>query len=171
MPKPTTIFTDRRVITVDAPPEVVFRVLCRLGGRNGWYGANWLWRVRGLLDRLVGGPGLRPGRRHPERISIGEELDFWRVVAIEENRRLILRAEMRLPGQALLDFRIELPGQGPPAARSRLIQTAWFLPRGVLGSAYWYAVLPLHGIVFQGMLAGIRRAAEHLAHGDGGQAL
>jgi len=90
-------------------------------------------------------------------------------MTVEENRRLALRAEMRLPGEALLDFKIESLGHVPADSRSRLIQTAWFLPRGLLGSAYWYAVLPLHGIVFKAMLVGIRRAAEALAREDGGQ--
>lgn len=169
MAKLTRVFTDRREIAINAPPEAVFRALCRIGGDHGWYGADWLWRLRGFVDGLVGGPGLRRGRPDPKRISVGETLDFWRVMRVEENRRLSLRAEMQLPGEALLDFKIESLEHTPAAACSRLIQTAWFLPRGFLGAAYWYAVLPLHGIVFRTMLAGIRGAAEALAHGDDGQ--
>jgi hypothetical protein len=116
-----------------------------LGGRHGWYAADWLWRLRGVLDRLAGGPGLRRGRRHAERVSFGEALDFWRVVAVDPDRRLELRAEMRLPGDASLQFRIE-----PERGSTRLCQTARFRPRGLLGIAYWYALLPLHGIVFRG---------------------
>jgi uncharacterized protein YndB with AHSA1/START domain len=168
MKKSTTVFTDRRETEINAPPETVFRALCRLGSQNGWYGADWLWRLRGLLDRLVGGAGLRPGRSDSGRVSVGEPFDCWRVMIVEENRRLSLRAEMRLPGEAILDFEIESAGYVPAASISRLIQTAWFLPRGLLGSAYWYAVLPLHGIVFRRMLLGLRRAAETLAREDAG---
>jgi hypothetical protein len=124
---------------------------------------DWLWRVRGAIDRLLGGPGLRRGRRDPDRLAFGEAVDFWRVTAIEPDRRLALRAEMKLPGEALLEFTIEtLPGD---ASRCHLVQTARFLPRGLLGLLYWYAVLPLHRIVFGRMLRGIRRAAEAPAPG------
>ena len=150
-----TVFTDRREVEVSAPPAEVFRALCRIGGGHGWYGGRWLWRVRGWMDRLVGGPGLRRGRRDPETLSYGEALDFWRVVRVEEDRRLGLRAEMKLPGEALLEFEIEPHGSG-----SRLVQVARFRPRGLLGLAYWGAVLPVHPFVFQGMIEGIRRAAE-----------
>jgi hypothetical protein len=151
-----TTFVDRRTIQVAADPARVFRAVCRIGGGHGWYAADWLWRLRGALDRLVGGPGLRRGRRDPERVSYGEALDFWRVTALEPARRLALRAEMKLPGEALLEFDIQDLGGG----RSELTQTARFLPKGLLGLAYWYAVLPLHGVVFRGMLKGIRRVAE-----------
>jgi len=149
---------------VSVSPSVVFRALTRLGGRNGWYGADWLWRLRGILDHLVGGPGLRRGRRDPDRLAFGEALDFWRVTAVEADRHLALRAEMKLPGEALLEFTIEpVPGEIP---RCRLVQTARFLPRGLLGLAYWYAVMPLHRIVFGRMLRGVRRVAEALAAVD-----
>jgi len=131
--------------------------VCRLGGAHGWYGSRWLWAVRGAIDHLVGGPGFRRGRRDPERLAYGDAVDFWRVSALEPDRRLALRAEMRLPGDAVLEFAIE-PGRA--AGSSRLVQTARFRPRGLLGLAYWYAVLPLHGVVFRRMLDGIRRAAE-----------
>jgi uncharacterized protein YbjT (DUF2867 family) len=151
------VFVDRRETPVQAAPATLFRAVCRLGGRHGWYGADWLWAVRGALDHLIGGPGLRRGRRDPERLAYGEAVDFWRVSGIEPDRRLALRAEMRLPGEAILEFSIEPAGQ---PAHSRLVQTASFRPRGLLGLAYWYTVLPLHGIVFDRTLAGIRRAAE-----------
>jgi uncharacterized protein YndB with AHSA1/START domain len=158
------VFVDRRQIEVSASPSVVFRAISRLGGHNGWYGVDWLWRLRGTFDRLVGGPGLRRGRRDPERLGFGEALDFWRVTAVEADRRLALRAEMKLPGEALLEFTIEpLPGQN---SRCTLVQTARFLPRGLLGLAYWYAVTPFHGIVFRRMLRGVRRVAEALAAVD-----
>ena len=152
-----TVFVEQRETLVAAPPATVYRAVCRLGGRHGWYGADWLWTLRGTLDRLVGGPGLRRGRRDPERLAYGDAVDFWRVSAVEPGRRLALRAEMRLPGQALLEFAIAPAGK---PGYSRLVQTARFRPRGLLGLAYWYAVLPLHGVVFGRILEGIRRTAE-----------
>jgi uncharacterized protein YbjT (DUF2867 family) len=156
-----TVFTDRREVEVAASPDDAFAAVSRIGGETGWYGAGWLWRVRGALDHLVGGPGLRRGRRDASRVAFGDAIDFWRVTGVEAGRRVALRAEMRLPGEALLEFSIE-----PSAARPdhcRLVQTARFLPRGLLGLVYWYAALPMHHVVFGRMLAGIRRAAEALA--------
>jgi hypothetical protein len=153
-----TVFTDRREIEIKASPETVFRAVCRIGGGHGWYAADWLWRIRGWIDLLLGGPGLRRGRRNPEQIAYGDALDFWRVIGIEEGRRLCLRAEMKLPGVAELEFRIN-PLVGEPSS-TRLEQVARFRPKGLFGLAYWYAVLPLHSIVFNGMLWGIKRAAE-----------
>lgn len=153
-----TVFTDRRQTEVAASAAATFAALACLGGDTGWYGADWLWRLRGALDHLAGGPGLRRGRRDPERVAYGDAVDFWRVTGVALGRRLALRAEMRLPGQALLEFTIEpLPGR---ADRVRLIQTARFLPRGLLGLAYWYVMLPLHHVVFGRLLQGIRAAAE-----------
>lgn len=152
------VFVDRRDTTVNAPPRSVFAAVCKIGGGQGYYAADWLWRIRGWMDRLVGGPGLRRGRRSVTQVAYGEALDFWRVTGVEPDRRLELRAEMKLPGVAQLSFRIE-PLNGE-ATKCRLIQTARFKPRGLFGILYWYAVLPLHGIVFSGMLQGIRRAAE-----------
>ena len=149
-----TVFTDRREVAVAAPPEAVYAAVVRIGGGQGWYAADGLWRLRGWLDRLVGGPGLRRGRRDAEEVGYGEALDFWRVTAVERNRRLALRAEMKLPGEALLEFEIERDGDG-----ARLVQTARFRPKGLLGLAYWYAVLPFHAFVFDGMTQGIRREA------------
>jgi hypothetical protein len=143
-----------------------------MGGANGWYAAEWLWWLRGLLDRLAGGPGLRRGRRHPEHLSFGEAVDFWRVIGLERNRELRLRAEMKLPGEAVLEFTIEpRDARGDPlprdavdrAPRSLLTQTARFRPRGLAGLAYWYAVAPFHGLVFSRMLRGIQATAERLA--------
>jgi hypothetical protein len=149
-----TVFTDQRAIVMEAPADSVWRAIVRIGGGHGWYSADWLWRVRGWVDRLVGGPGLRRGRRDPDDVGYGEALDFWRVTGIERGRRLSLRAEMKMPGEALLEFTVV-----PEARGTRLTQTARFRPRGLAGLAYWYAVLPLHAIVFRGMLEGIRRAA------------
>lgn len=151
------VFVDPRAIEIDAPPSAVYRAVCRVGGGHGWYAADWLWRLRGWMDRVVGGPGLRRGRRDAERVGYGEALDFWRVIDAVPDRRLELYAEMKLPGIATLTFEIEPLADG---TRSRLLQTARFKPKGLLGLAYWYAVLPLHGIVFRGMQRGIRRTAE-----------
>jgi uncharacterized protein YbjT (DUF2867 family) len=158
-----TTFTDSRSLEVDASAAATFRAVCRIGGRNGWYAAGWLWQVRGWLDRMVGGPGLRRGRRDPDRIAYGEALDFWRVTGFVPDRQLSLRAEMKLPGEALLVFAVEAVG-----SRSRLTQTARFLPKGLLGLAYWYAVLPFHAFVFSGMLQGIRGEAESHPKGPPG---
>lgn len=152
-----TLFEDRREIVIDAPPARVFAAVCKVGGGHGWYAADLLWRIRGWMDTVVGGPGLRRGRRDTERIEFGESLDFWRVIGIEQDRSLTLRAEMRLPGTANLRFRLSPEGGGE---RTTLEMTALFKPRGLLGLAYWYSVLPLHHFVFSGMLSGIRRAAE-----------
>lgn len=153
------VFRDSRQITIEAPASSAFRAVCRVGGSHGWYAASWLWRVRGWMDVLAGGPGLRRGRRDPEKVGYGEALDFWRVTAIETNRRLALRAEMKLPGEALLEFCIEERS----ATQCSLRQSALFKPRGLFGLAYWYAVAPLHHIVFRDMLHGIRREALKIA--------
>lgn len=155
------VYIDQRSTEVNAPVETTYRVVCRIGGNQGYYAANWLWRLRGRMDRLIGGPGLRRGRRDPEHLAYGEAVDFWRVTRVEPPRRLDLRAEMRLPGEALLSF--EVRPDELDAATCTLVQTARFKPRGLLGLLYWYAVLPLHGLVFNGMLHGIRRVAEQAA--------
>jgi hypothetical protein len=153
------VFRDRRELQVNAPDWSVFRAVCRVGGGHGWYAADWLWRVRGWIDVLAGGPGLRRGRRDPEQVGYGEALDFWRVTGITPNRRLALRAEMKLPGEAMLEFEVEPRGAGECTLR----QTALFQPRGLFGLLYWYAVVPLHHIVFRGMLQGIQREAIRIA--------
>lgn len=153
-----TVFVDRRSVTVNAPPEAVYGAVCRIGGGRGYYAADWLWWVRGWLDRIVGGPGLQRGRRDPEDIAYGQALDFWRVTGVERGRRLELRAEMRLAGEALLE--LEVRADENDAKRACLTQTARFKPKGLTGLVYWFAVRPVHGFVFQGMLNGIRRAAE-----------
>lgn len=152
------VFRESWQVDIAASPNTVFRAVCRIGGGHGWYAADALWKIRGWMDKLVGGPGLRRGRRDPERVSYGDALDFWRVTDIEAPMRLSLRAEMKLPGEAQLGFAIEPLENG----QTRLVQTAHFIPRGLSGLAYWYAVLPLHGFVFRGMLDGIRRSAEQM---------
>jgi len=149
---------DSRDVVVERPPAVAFRPIERIGGSNGWYYGNWLWRLRGLLDLLAGGAGMRRGRRDPESLRVGDAVDFWRVEAIEPSRLLRLRPEMKLPGRAWLQFEIS-----PSAEGSVIRQTAVFEPRGLLGLLYWYALYPVHGLIFGGMLRGIARAAERTA--------
>ena len=156
------IFTDARRITVDARPEQVWPALASIGGEVGWYYANWLWKLRGMIDRAFGGVGLSRGRRDSQTIYLGDALDFWRVADVEQPKRLLLSAEMKLPGKAVLFFRLRELEDG----RSELDQIAHFLPRGLLGLLYWYAVTPLHGYVFNGMLRGIAKAADApISHG------
>jgi hypothetical protein len=149
-----TRLVDSRSALVAAPPSAAFAPIEAIGGQTGWYAWNFLWRVRGYLDLLAGGAGMRRGRRHPTALRVGDTLDFWRVEAIEPDRRLRLIAEMRLPGRAWLEF--EVTPEGPS---TRIQQTAIFDPVGWLGRVYWYALWPLHHIVFAGMLRGIARAA------------
>jgi uncharacterized protein YbjT (DUF2867 family) len=153
-----TSYTDERTVTIDASPAATYRAVCRIGGGHGWYAAQGLWKIRGLMDFVLGGPGLRRGRRHPEEVAYGEALDFWRVVGVEPDRLLALRAEMKLPGEAVLTFRIR-PDDQLPDTRCHLTMAARFRPRGLLGILYWYSVLPFHHIVFSGMLGGIRKSA------------
>lgn len=149
---------DSRALTVAAPPEAAFTPIRRLGGDAGWYHATWLWRVRGWLDLLAGGAGIRRGRRDPDELRPGDTLDWWRVEAVEPGRLLRLAAEMRVPGRAWLQFEVDPAGD----ARSTIRQTALFDPAGVVGQAYWYALWPLHQYVFAGMLRAIGRRAEAL---------
>ena len=145
---------DSRVASVAVAPEVAFRPIERIGGDTGWYGWGWLWGLRGILDLLVGGVGLRRGRPSPTTLHAGDTVDFWRVESLEPGRRLRLAAEMKLPGRAWLEFEVT-----PDGAGSAIRQTAIFDPVGLPGRAYWYALFPLHELVFGGMLRGIARAA------------
>jgi len=154
------VFVDRRTQRVDASAAALHEAVCLIGGGHGYYAADWLWRLRGWMDRLVGGPGLRRGRRDPRRVTYGQALDFWRVTDVRPGRSLTLRAEMKMPGEALLQFEIEPSTDGQGVV---LVQTARFIPRGLLGLLYWFSVLPLHHVVFSGMLDGIRREAERIA--------
>ena len=149
---------DSRDVVVERPPALAFRPIERIGGSTGWYYGDWLWRLRGLLDLLAGGAGMRRGRRDPESLHVGDAVDFWRVEAIEPSRLLRLRPEMKLPGRAWLEFEIS-----PSATGSVIRQTAVFEPHGLLGLLYWYALYPVHGLIFGGMLRGIARAAERTA--------
>lgn len=158
-----TVFEDKRSIDINATDDQAFKAICRIGGGHGWYAADILWKVRGWMDTIVGGPGLRRGRRDPERVEFGESLDFWRVIGIQQNESLTLRAEMKLPGTAILDFHLDQAADHSPEAPSTsMTMTARFRPKGILGILYWYSVLPFHGIVFKGMLKGIKRNAEQV---------
>jgi uncharacterized protein YbjT (DUF2867 family) len=145
---------DSRVTSVPVPPAVAFRPILRIGGNSGWYAWNSLWRLRGFLDLLAGGVGTRRGRRSPASLRVGDTVDFWRVEALEPNRRLRLVAEMRLPGRAWLEF--EVTGDD---RLTTIRQSAIFDPVGLAGRTYWYALYPLHHLVFGGMLRGIAAAA------------
>ena len=146
---------DSRSVRVPFSPPMAFRPIEQLGDKTGWYYGDWLWRVRGLVDLLFGGAGMRRGRRDPDRLLLGDTLDFWRVEEIQTNRLLRLTAEMRLPGRAWLQFEVEPDGSG-----SVVRQTAIFDPAGVLGQLYWYILYPVHQFVFAGMLRGIVGAME-----------
>lgn len=146
---------DSRTITVAVPPEQAFALIRRIGGRTGWYYGNWLWSLRGFLDLLIGGVGIRRGRRDPENLHVGDPLDFWRVEVFEPNQRLRLQAEMKLPGRAWLEFEVSPCKQG-----TTIRQTAIFDPLGLAGLLYWYGIYPLHQFVFAGMLRNLARAAK-----------
>ncbi|MEU5591888.1 SDR family oxidoreductase [Streptomyces sp. NPDC020298] len=150
-----SLYADQREARVDAPVDALWRVIEGVGGENGWYSFPLAWALRGWLDRLVGGVGLRRGRRDAQRLRAGDSLDFWRVEEIEPGRLLRLRAEMRLPGLAWLEMYAEPDGTG----RSRYRQRALFHPRGLLGHAYWWSVSPFHALVFGGMARNIARVA------------
>lgn len=146
------------VIDVPDPPARAFHPISRIGGRTGWYAGDRFWRLRGALDRLRGGVGLRRGRRHPADLRVGDTVDFWRVERVEPNRVLRLAAEMRLPGRLWLQFEVDPDG----ADGARIRQTTVFDPAGYVGLAYWHLLWPVHRLVFRRALEGIARAiADH----------
>jgi uncharacterized protein YbjT (DUF2867 family) len=145
---------DSRTITVAVSAEQAFKPIRRIGGQTGWYYGNWLWSLRGFIDLLIGGVGVRRGRRDPEHLRVGDALDFWRVEVYDRPQRLRLRAEMKLPGRAWLEFEIV-----PHAEGCTIRQTAIFDPRGLSGLLYWYGIYPIHQLVFAGMLRNLARAA------------
>ena len=153
---------DSRSVTVPLPPEAAFRPVRRIGGDSGWYYGNWLWRLRGFLDLIVGGPGIRRGRRDPDRLEVGDTIDFWRVDAVEPDRLLRLQAEMKVPGRAWLQFEVNERERSGSSIR----QTAIFDPLGLSGRLYWYAAFPLHQLVFRGMLVAIAQRAMQLDRTD-----
>lgn len=150
---------ERRRLCLDLPPSPVFCAFTGLGGERGWLYLNWTWRFRGWMDKLVGGVGLRRGRRHPDDIRVGEALDFWRVEAVEPDRLIRLRAEMKLPGRAWLEFQ-SIP---QPDGRTQLTQIAYFAPHGVGGFLYWYSLYAIHSFIFSGLIRKVAERAEKLA--------
>ncbi len=163
--KPVTLTThdgmtiERRWRLVRASPATVFAVFSRLGGDRGWPYLNWAWQLRSMLDRLAGGVGFRRGRRDPVELRIGDSLDFWRVEAVEPGHLLRLRAEMKVPGRAWLQFEAEAVDD----TSTRLTQTAFFAPKGLFGFLYWYTLYPIHGLIFSGMIRRLAQQAEALA--------
>ena len=149
---------ERRSRRLNLPPGVVFSSYTGLGGDRGWLYLNWTWQVRGWADKLVGGVGLRRGRRHPDDLRVGESLDFWRVEEIKPERLLRLRAEMKVPGKAWLEFQ-SIPQDDGGAL---LTQTAYFAPRGLAGFLYWYVLYPIHGFIFSGMIRKVAERAQKL---------
>jgi hypothetical protein len=149
------VLFDLRRIESCADPEDLFWAFARVGGATGYYSAQWAWQIRGLIDQVLGGAGLRRGRRHPEEVRRGEALDFWRVVDLRPNQHLTLKAEMKVPGEAWLEWDIE-----EHEGRHCLVQRATFVPRGLFGRLYWYSLVPFHAVVFPQMATGIVSAAE-----------
>ena len=154
------LIVERRSRRIAAPAGDVYRVIAGIGAARGWYFANWTWRIRGMLDRFLGGAGLRRGRRHPDDLRIGDALDFWRVEDLEVDRLIRLRAEMKLPGRAWLQFRLT----PAPDGSTHLEQTAAFGPKGLAGLLYWYALYPVHAWIFDGLAAAISKRAEGCRH-------
>ncbi len=157
-----SLYKDERTREVNATPEHLWKVIEGIGGRNGWYSWALAWWVRGVLDRFVGGPGLRRGRRNPQDLVIGDVVDFWRVEDTDDATFLRLRAEMRLPGLAWLEMQVGSTDGGTTTFHHR----ALFAPKGLLGQLYWWSIWPFHGIVFGGMQRNIARAAEALEHSE-----
>lgn len=157
-PVPPVRFEETRVAIVQARPDRAFAPIRRIGGATGWYYANGLWWLRGRMDEWLGGPGLTRPRRDPEHLEAGDTLGFWRVEAIERDRRLLLQSEMRLPGRGWLEFRV----RPLDAERCEIVQTAIFESRGLLGRIYWHALHPVHSVIFTGMM---RNIAHHAGNG------
>jgi hypothetical protein len=141
------LFTDRRIVSIkETTPQRVYESFCRIGGEYGWFGYDWLWHLRGLIDKLFKGAGINRGRRDNERLRIGDSVDFWKVVDLVPNERLLLFAQMKLPGKAWLEFKIH---------DDELIQSAYFYPNGIAGRIYWFLLIPLHYLIFTNMINSI----------------
>jgi uncharacterized protein YbjT (DUF2867 family) len=155
------LYREARTTTVEAPPSVAFDAITRLGGETGWLYGNALWRLRGWVDQLIGGVGFRQGRRHETHLRVGDAVDFWRVEALDPDRLLRLRAEMKLPGRAWMQFEVQPSDEAPDY--TQITQTVFFEPKGLGGTIYWNLVRPLHGVLFAGLL---RRLAERIDSRD-----
>lgn len=150
------IIIERRQIEIQAPTDSVYGTFTRLGGEVGWLFFDWAWRIRGAMDRMLGGVGLRRGRRDPVDVREGEAIDFWRVETVNPGKLMRLRAEMKVPGRAWLQFEANPIENG----QTQLIQTAYFAPKGLFGLIYWYALYPIHGLMFSGLIRGLKKLAE-----------
>ncbi|PAU93483.1 NAD(P)-dependent oxidoreductase [Aliifodinibius salipaludis] len=148
---------ERRIRTVNASPQHVFETFASLGGQKGWPAFQWAWKLRGIMDRLVGGVGFRRGRRHPTELRVGDALDFWRVEAIKPGELLRLRAEMKVPGRAWLEFQAKKEDK----TTTKLVQTAYFAPKGLFGLLYWYGLYPFHSLIFSRMIEKLAQQAEN----------
>ncbi len=150
-----SMFRDvRRESFGDVPPEKIFRAVKSIGGKEGWFHFNMLWRIRGAMDKLVGGYGVSVGRRVEEELRVGDILDVWRVIDLREGKRLLLKAQMKVAGEAWLEFRIE---------ENTLVQTAYHYPKGLTGRLYWYSMVPFHAFIFRDMVRSIVRRAEGMS--------
>jgi hypothetical protein len=150
-----SLYLDVRERATHAPPDALWAAIEAIGGQTGWYSTPWAWQARGIIDRVLGGVGLRRGRRDPRRLRVGDAVDFWRVEELKPGRLLRLRAEMRLPGLAWLELRVEHGDDGV-----RYIQRAVFHPHGLAGQLYWWSLKPFHGLVFGAMARNIINAAQ-----------
>jgi hypothetical protein len=146
---------DEHSIEICAPPEKIFPIICRIGGKNGWAHANLLWEIRGLIDRVIGGVGLHRGRRDPDQLRVGDSVDFWRVEKLEPGRELLLRAEMISPGFSWLQFELEPIGDG----NTQVTLRAHFIPKPFWGHLYWGSLSKFHTYIFTGMLESFRKEA------------
>ncbi len=143
------------MVRVQAGPEHAFAPIQRIGGLTGWYATDWFWQLRGWVDKLRGGSGMRQGRRDPDDLHVGDTVDFWRAEGLDPGRRLLLAAEMKIPGRLWLQFEVEDRGDG-----TQIRQTTVFDPSGYVGRLYWYLLYPLHHGIFAAMLRGLRRASQ-----------
>ncbi len=146
---------EKRQRVIPTTVDNIYRIFTGLGGKHGWLYMNWSWEIRGFFDQMIGGVGLRRGRRDQDDLRVGDALDFWRVECVEPGRLLRLRAEMKVPGKAWLQWEVESHGEG----QSRLLQTAFFAPKGLMGWLYWYALYPFHGLIFSGLIDQIAQRA------------
>jgi len=148
------LLINRQILPLnDVSKEKVYRTFCSVGGEEGWFGYNWLWEIRGVMDKMIGGAGINRGRRDAHKLRVGESVDFWRVEDLKKNERLLLRAQMKVPGKAWLEFKIK---------EEELIQTAYFYPKGLTGRLYWYALIPIHYLVFKDMIHSIIKKAKNV---------
>jgi uncharacterized protein YbjT (DUF2867 family) len=153
------MFLEKRQTLTDLPAEAIFLAFSGIGGERGWMYMDWAWAIRGWMDKAVGGVGLRRGRRHPDDIRAGESLDFWRVETLNPGQCMRLRAEMKVPGKAWLEFQVTPQENG----KNLFVQTAYFAPRGLFGYLYWYAMWPAHRFIFDGMLRRLVERAEEIS--------